>query len=79
MHLEHIRREFTSIWSEVLSVSQVADGDDFFDLGGDSLVAARMTAMAKRANVPLRAVDVMRNPRFGDLLAVVNGRAADGT
>lgn len=79
MDVEHIRREFTSIWSEVLNVSQVADADDFFDLGGDSLAAARMTAMARRANVPLRAIDVLRNPQFGDLLAVVNGRAADDT
>jgi hypothetical protein len=79
MHLEHIRHELTSIWSEILSVSHVADDDDFFDLGGDSLAAAKMTAMAKRANVPLRAVDVLRNPQFGDLLALVNGKVADDT
>jgi len=77
MHRKHIRRELTSMWSEILSVSQVADTDNFFDLGGDSLAAARMTAVAKRANVPLRAVDVLRNPQFGDLLAVVDSKVAD--
>ena len=77
MHLEQTRRELTSIWMQVLDVSQVADADDFFDLGGDSLVAARMTSMAQRANVPLRAVDVLKNPRFGDLQAVVHRKVLD--
>jgi len=64
---------------QVLDVSQVADADDFFELGGDSLVAARMTSMAQRVDIPLRAIDVLKNPRFGDLHAVVHRKVLGAT
>jgi len=79
MHLERTRQELATIWMQVLDVSQVADADDFFDLGGDSLAAARMTSMAQRVDVPLRAVDVLKNPRFGDLQSVVHRKVLDAT
>jgi acyl carrier protein len=79
MHLERTRRELSSIWATVLNVSQVADADDFFDLGGDSLAAARMTSMAQHVDVPLRAVDVLKNPQFADLVAVVHRKVMHDT
>ncbi|MEW2435914.1 non-ribosomal peptide synthase/polyketide synthase [Streptomyces caniferus] len=35
-------RALAGIWSEVLSVSTVGTGDDFFELGGDSVLAVRV-------------------------------------
>ncbi len=72
MQVEHTRGMLTSIWSEILNIDEIDDADDFFELGGDSLAAARMTTMARRADVPLRAVDVLQYPRFGDLVYVVH-------
>lgn len=71
---ERTRHELQSIWIKVLNVPQVSDTDDFFDLGGDSLAAARMTSLAQSSDIPLRALDVLKNPCFADLVAAVHGK-----
>ena len=38
-------RAVAAIWKEVLGVASVGRGDNFFDLGGDSLLAARVVAL----------------------------------
>jgi amino acid adenylation domain-containing protein len=40
-------RALAALWSEVLAVSPIAEDDDFFELGGDSLSAARIAARAR--------------------------------
>jgi acyl transferase domain-containing protein len=44
---EQIEDRLRSIWRDLLGVEQIAADDDFFDLGGDSLVAVRMIARVK--------------------------------
>ncbi len=47
------------IWGEVLGVGQVDADDDFFDLGGSSLVAVQLIARIRRAvgvRLPMRAL-----------------------
>lgn len=44
-----IERTLTSFWQELLGVGQVGVEDDFFALGGHSLIAVRLFAMVKRA------------------------------
>jgi hypothetical protein len=42
------------VWAEMLGVPQVGRNDRWFDIGGDSLMAARMTRqLADLFNVPL--------------------------
>ncbi|MFD7027461.1 phosphopantetheine-binding protein [Streptomyces sp. NPDC059917] len=77
MTQNRIRHELQSIWIAVLGVPQVGGTDDFFDLGGDSLAAARMTSLAQSADIPLRAMDVLKNPRFADLVTAVEGKVVD--
>jgi mycobactin peptide synthetase MbtE len=77
MSREHVQRELRAIWMTVLDVPEINDTDDFFDLGGDSLIAARMTSLARRAEVPLRAGDLLKHSRFADLVTVVHGKMAD--
>jgi acyl carrier protein len=46
-------------WRDVLGVERLGDGDNFFLLGGDSLVAARLAARLRTAldvRVPLNLV-----------------------
>ena len=72
MSPEQVRAQLQSIWQAVLGeAAGVDEDDDFFDLGGDSLTAARMTSLARRADLPLRTIDVLKHPRFGDLVMVV--------
>ncbi|MFI0939428.1 amino acid adenylation domain-containing protein [Streptomyces sp. NPDC021020] len=60
------------VWREVLGRESVGRDDDFFDLGGDSLLAggviSRLRARAGLA-IPLRLV--FENPRLSDLAAAL--------
>jgi acyl carrier protein len=52
-------RVIAEIWSEVLNYDQVGREDDFFDLGGHSVLATQVAARLRRAlgrDVPERAL-----------------------
>jgi acyl-CoA synthetase (AMP-forming)/AMP-acid ligase II/acyl carrier protein len=67
------------IWSEVLRVSSVGRDDDFFSLGGDSLLAMQIVSRVKdrlEFDLPLRTL--FQNPILQDLAAaVVQARSAE--
>jgi amino acid adenylation domain-containing protein len=44
----HLEKMLVGIWAEVLGVRQVGLDDDFFDLGGHSLVGVRLLAKIKK-------------------------------
>ena len=44
----HLEKTLVGIWAEVLGVQQVGLDDDFFDLGGHSLVGVRLLAKIKK-------------------------------
>lgn len=51
-----LERSLMAIWCEVLHVREIGIHDDFFDLGGDSLLAVRMFQLAQKltgVNLPL--------------------------
>jgi aryl carrier-like protein len=53
-----------SLWSSVLKLDESLLGinDDFFTLGGDSLLAIRHSSAARAAGLQLLVTDVIRNP-----------------
>jgi hypothetical protein len=46
-------RKLAGIWTEVLGVTEVNVDDDFFELGGDSLLSFRITNRANQAGLAL--------------------------
>jgi len=66
------------IWSEVLERQQIELTDNFFDLGGDSLCAARVVSrLHEQLGVQLRLEDLMRTPTVhGTVAAVMAAQAA---
>jgi hypothetical protein len=59
-------------WREVLGRDEVLATDDFFALGGHSLVALRVVAdLKKRHGVVIRTKTVYEHPRLRDLAGVV--------
>ncbi|GGX75481.1 non-ribosomal peptide synthetase [Streptomyces hiroshimensis] len=61
------------VWSDVLGVGPVGVMDDFFQLGGQSLLAIRLAGRLRRARgrtVPL--VAVFENPRLRELAAYLD-------
>lgn len=61
--LDKVEQELASIWSEVLQVSKIGLEDNFFFLGGSSLLVTRVIAKIKqRFNLELPVRDVFANP-----------------
>ncbi|MGK5519623.1 phosphopantetheine-binding protein [Micromonospora sp. URMC 107] len=60
--------EFEQLWMEVLGVDTIDDDDDFFDLGGHSLSALRLSTLIRQElNLAVMFGHVLENPRFADL------------
>ena len=60
----------SAIWKEVLSLDQVSLEDDFFDLGGHSLMATQMIADVRDAfDITLTVKDIFTNPTLAELAA----------
>ncbi|MFD4668659.1 amino acid adenylation domain-containing protein [Lentzea sp. NPDC058450] len=60
------------IWSELLGVDRVGARDDFFELGGDSILSIQVVSRARRAGLALAAGDVFRHPTVAALAAVAD-------
>ncbi len=52
----------TAIWQDVLQVDRVGPDDDFFSLGGDSLLAIKVIGAAQEKGLSLTLLDLFKNP-----------------
>ncbi|MGW7268246.1 amino acid adenylation domain-containing protein [Streptomyces sp. NPDC054842] len=59
------------VWSQVLGVEHVGRGDNFFDLGGDSILALRLVGLGRLAGLEFTVADVFRARTLADLAALV--------
>ncbi|WP_405859833.1 amino acid adenylation domain-containing protein [Streptomyces sp. NBC_00090] len=55
-------RELAAIWAEALGVEQVGTRDDFFALGGDSVLTMKIVARARAKGFVLSTADVFTHP-----------------
>lgn len=61
-----------AIWEELLGVSGVGADDNFFDLGGHSLIAIRlMSRLQRELGVRLQLTDIFEAPSLGALAEMV--------
>src|SRR5690606_24683099 len=65
--VEHL---FVSLWQEVLERRNVRRDDDFFGLGGDSILALQLVSRARAAGLDLVPRDVFNHPVLADMAAV---------
>jgi acyl carrier protein len=67
---DDIERQLAAIWFTLLGVEHIGRDDDFFDLGGHSLMATRVMArVADTLGAKLTLRDVFEAPRLRDLAA----------
>lgn len=65
--------ELANIWKELIGVSQVFADDNFFSLGGHSLVIAKLIALIERQfGKSLSLTSVYENPQLADLARVID-------
>jgi amino acid adenylation domain-containing protein/non-ribosomal peptide synthase protein (TIGR01720 family) len=58
------------IWSAVLNVPRISTDDNFFDLGGDSILALQIVARAREANLHLTLEQLFKFPTLSALAAL---------
>ncbi|EID54023.1 non-ribosomal peptide synthetase [Saccharomonospora xinjiangensis] len=64
------QRELAALMAEVLGLPEVGVDDDFFALGGDSLVAVRFVRRARELGTELSPRDVFERPTVAGLASV---------
>ncbi|WP_414447724.1 amino acid adenylation domain-containing protein [Burkholderia sp. 22PA0099] len=72
--------ELAAIWSALLRGARVGRRDDFFELGGDSILALQIVARARQAGYVLTARQIFEQATIAELAAVaqpMDGRDAD--
>jgi non-ribosomal peptide synthase protein (TIGR01720 family) len=62
-----------NIWSELLGVEKIGRDDNFFDLGGDSVVSIQIIVRARQAGLQLTAKQVFEHQTIAGLAAVAAG------
>jgi amino acid adenylation domain-containing protein/non-ribosomal peptide synthase protein (TIGR01720 family) len=67
-----IEKTLAQIWSKLLHLEQVGIYDNFFNLGGDSIVGIQAIAQADRAGIQLTPRQLFASPTIAELAAVAD-------
>nr|POE99413.1 putative peroxisomal-coenzyme a synthetase [Quercus suber] len=62
-------KQLRSLWADVLdrSESDIQDGDNFFEIGGDSVAAIKLSGLASRRDIQLHAQEIFQSPIFSEM------------
>ena len=71
-----VARQLAVVWCQVLGLDAVGLDDNFFDVGGDSLLSIRLMALAHRAGLPLTPQLLFRHQTLGELADVLAQQGA---
>jgi len=63
------------IWSDILELECVGINDNFFEIGGHSLLAIKIVASMRRAGIQVYARDIFLNPTIAKLAIVTNNES----
>jgi aryl carrier-like protein len=63
-------RVIAAIWQEVLGIPQLGVEDNFFDLGGDSMISLQFIAKARKAGLRFTNRQVFEHQTIAELAAV---------
>src|SRR6185295_14819041 len=64
-----------AVWAEVLRLDRVGVHDNFFSLGGDSILSLRAVALAGQRGLAVTLPDLFRAPTVADLARLTEGLA----
>jgi len=68
-----------SIWQEVLGIERVSIDDNFFDLGGDSMISLQFIAKAKKAGLRFTNRQVFEHQTVAQLAALPQATSVPGS
>ncbi|MEM8530663.1 MAG: amino acid adenylation domain-containing protein [Chloroflexota bacterium] len=67
-----VEKNLASIWATVLGLERVGIHDNFFALGGDSIISIQLVDRSAQAQLYFTPKDVFQYPTIADLAAVVS-------
>ncbi|WP_016827426.1 non-ribosomal peptide synthetase [Streptomyces viridosporus] len=70
-----VEQALAGVWGQVLGAEHVSRTDNFFDLGGDSILALRLVGLGRLAGLAFTVADVFRARTLADLAALVTDAA----
>jgi amino acid adenylation domain-containing protein/non-ribosomal peptide synthase protein (TIGR01720 family) len=62
-----LEERIAKVWTAVLQLSRVGVHDDFFDLGGDSILSIRMTTELRKAGIEVVSQQILQHPTIAGL------------
>ncbi|PSL56087.1 amino acid adenylation domain-containing protein [Saccharothrix carnea] len=71
-----VEAELAAVWADVLGVPEVGVHDNYFALGGDSIVLLRLRARAERRGLRFEPADLMRHPTVAELAGQLSAAVA---
>lgn len=71
-----IEAVLAEVWAEVLGVQHVGIQDNFFDLGGDSILTIQIAARAALRSVHVTPMQIFENPTIAGLARIAGAKPA---
>lgn len=70
--IDHVKKgiqmELIQIWKDILNVDQISSNDNFFDLGGHSLLLTKVQKkIENKLHIDIKLIDLMEHPTLKDL------------
>jgi acyl carrier protein len=74
----HVEQTLIEMWQKVLQISTVGTQDNFFDLGGNSLVAVRLIGEIRSIfNVDLPLITLFQSPTIIEISGQIMAKSAN--
>jgi len=70
-----IESELAAIWSEVLKIEKIGINDNFFRIGGDSIISIQLVAKARQRGIYFAVKDIFEYPTINGLSFVAKKEA----
>ncbi len=67
-----IEQILTNIWQELLLIEKVSIHDNFFEIGGDSILSIQIVSRAKNSGVQITPKQIFQNQTIAELAKVAN-------
>ena len=65
-----MEKKLQKLWESVMNVCNVGIEDNFFRLGGDSVLAMKLVSAARLQHISLSVIEIFRNPKLADMASV---------
>ena len=73
-----VEERLQSIWASVLQVAAIGTDDNFFTIGGNSMLALKVVSACKAAGLAVTVRDLFVNPTLSGFAAAAGGATARG-